>query len=289
MIYLEKMKYIYLILLLTFLSCNLKKNKEEKIAEVKQSSIINDTISQRQKELNYIKRRNANAKYFKNKEINDNTDNQMTDSILALENLLKEILVDTKIKDINKNGKINIQTFFQELGVGMLDGLRDYKKGLATLCITDFIFLNHFKEQYNTQQNYNFNKLSESELEGIFSEAFAANHVITGVHSFKIKGKENMQGYGMISVDAQDIGSFTPNTLYAIVVVNNYIYLMNKSIEKDVNPIEKCTKIWENVDSSFEERVWKNYCKCYKEEFVKSEQALYLEEEIKKMIKTITE
>ena len=150
-----------IISIIFFTTCSqTKKNQKEKpetlVTETKEldNSKTSSKISQEEnkknenkKELNYIKRRNLNVEYFKNKEFNDRTFKQNRDSLFALEKLLKNILISTKVNDINKKGKINLETFLPELGFGMLDGLTTYDKEVSILCTTNFIFSDFFIKQ----------------------------------------------------------------------------------------------------------------------------------------------
>ncbi|MBO0592886.1 hypothetical protein I2486_15890 [Cellulophaga sp. E16_2] len=151
------MKYIFIILLFLFISCNGQKNNTDTIknSEEKQSPTTIDGQNRLEKELHYIKQRNSNVDYFKNKEINDKIGHQMNDSILALEKLLKNILSTTRIPNLTKNGQINLQTFYPEMGFGMLDGLWVEKEETMLLCISDYIFYDFFPE-------YKFENLSPS-------------------------------------------------------------------------------------------------------------------------------
>ena len=186
----------------------------------------------------------------------------MNDSLFALEKLLKSILIPTKVKDINKTGKINLETFLPELGFGMLDGLTTYEKGISTLCTTSFIFSDYFKKQ-----GYKIDNISKSQIEDIFTNAFASDYTITGIQSFKINEKENIKTYGMISIDGQDIGPFKPNTLYVLASIEDNIYLIRKSINNELIGLEKCDAIWSNTDRESEDKTWRRYCECYKQEF----------------------
>ena len=280
------MKYIYLVLFTAIFSCN----GQEKNNDFKSNSKIsllaksNENEIKREQELNYIKRRNSNIAYFEEKEYNDRTYKQVNDSLLALEKLLQHILIPTRVQEINETGKINLETFLPELGFGMLDALTVYEKEISILCTTNFIFSDYFKEQ-----GYNFNNITENKIEDILSYAFASDYVITGIHSYKINQTENIQAYGMISIDGQDIGPFKPNSLYALVIIEDNMYLISKSIKKELEGIEKCERIWNNVDSESEDKTWENYCECYQREFTNNEQLLPLKKEIEKMVNLVIE
>lgn len=279
------MKY-YLILCLAIFSCNKQGNNNALKSNPKISQKIkeDDNINKREQELNYIKRRNSNIKHFKNQEFNNRTYKEMNDSLFALEKLLKNILIPTKVKDINKKGEINLQTFLPELGFGMLDALTTYEKEVSILCTTSFIFSDFFKEQ-----GYKIDNISETNIEDIFSNAFAASYTITSIHSFKINEKENVNIYGIVSIDGQDIGPFKPNTLYALTVIEDNIYLIRKSISQELKELEKCMTIWNNTDGKSEDEIWKEYYDCYRKEFAHNEQFIPLKKEIEEMIKLIVE
>ncbi|MFI8606600.1 hypothetical protein ACIGCP_19185 [Cellulophaga baltica] len=280
------MKYIYLVLFTAIFSCNGQEGNNDFKSNSKISLLAkgNENEIKREQELNYIKRRNSNIAYFEEKEYNDRTYKQVNDSLLALEKLLQHILIPTRVQEINETGKINLETFLPELGFGMLDALTVYEKDISILCTTNFIFSDYFKEQ-----GYNFNNITENKIEDIFSYAFASDYVITGIHSYKINQTENIQAYGMISIDGQDIGPFKPNSLYALVIIEDNMYLISKSIKKELEGIKKCESIWNNVDSESEDKTWENYCECYQREFTNNEQLLPLKKEIEKMVNLIIE
>ncbi|SNR14158.1 hypothetical protein [Tenacibaculum jejuense] len=271
------MKYINLIFILILFSCNGQtKNKELQKNKEQPKSVKTSNQNQHTKELSYIKRRNKNIKFFKNKEFSDRVDRQMNDSLQALEKLLKDILTDTKIENISKTGHINLETFFDELGFGKLDALGTYNKKVSKLCTTKFLFSDYFKKERYDLQDFN-----ESDLENILTAAFASSYVITGVYTFEIKSDPNIKAYGMISIDGQDIGPFNPNNLYLVASTKEHIYLVSKGMEKEFKQIEKCSEIWKNVDS--ENKAWKAYCECYKREIPNHEQLLSIKEEIQEI------
>lgn len=292
------MKYIYLILCILFFSCD-KKPKSNTITAISKKSQNLEAITKVEekidpkirlkKELNYLKRRDINVAYFKNKEINDKISKEMNDSLLVLEKLLKDILTNTKIKELDKKGKINLETFFPEVGFGMLDGLLMSKETTIFLCTSKFIFSDYFFKNKKDQ----FNKLTPSNLEGIFNEAFYNNANVTNLSSFKITTEIGYQAYGMIGLGAQDTGAWPPNALHVLVLVDDVVYLLYKPIKKKLKDFEYCTNIWNstyiNDDSESEERAWKQYCNCYQKEFKNSEQFLTLKKEIDAMLKLITQ
>ncbi|WP_324027843.1 hypothetical protein QSV08_07820 [Maribacter sp. BPC-D8] len=278
------MKYIYLVLFLIIVSCNekVKNNDLKESSKISQKIKKNDNENKRKEELTYVRKRNSTSEYFENKEFNDSIYDEMNDSILVLEKLLQHIILPTKVEDINKTGQINLETFLPEIGFGMLDGLITYKEEVSLLCTTSFIFSDYFKDQ-----GYKIDNISESEIEDIFSSAFASDYVITSIKTFKINVKENIQAYGMISLDGQDIGPFKPNALYALVSYEDNIYLINKSIKRELKGLEKCTTIGNNEYEESEEKAWKHYCECYEQQFSHNEQFLPLKKEIEEMIKLV--
>jgi len=276
------MKYLSLFLLLITLSCNKQQNNIDQINNVDLAYNTQQTNTQntRKKELEYIKRRDVDLTYFENKEISDLRDNEMRDSLVALENILKDILIDTRLKDLKTTGKINLQTFYQEIGFGMLDGLITLKESTGIIVTSKYLFNDFFP-------GYQFDSLTPDEIENSMGYAFASNHVITNITSFKIDNEQGISAYGMISIDAQDIGPFTPNTLYVIAQIDNNIYLVSKPIETELQPLNDCTVLWKNTTSYNEDKTWDNYCDCYKREIKKDTQFLDLKAEINKMLQEI--
>ena len=274
------MKYFYLILLLIIFSCQKKGEKvQDKSVEI---TIINKKKDSYQessfKELSYIKRRNSNVKYFKDKEINDDISNEMNDSILLLERHLKEILTNLKLEEIKEKGRINLETFFPELGFGMLDGLFITREKETIICTSNYIF----SEFYS---GYQLNKLLPSELEDVFQKAFASDYAITNIHSFKVENFD-VPAYCVISIDGQDIGPFPPNALYVLISIENNVYLIQREL-KEFKSIQNCTNLWGDLNGESEEEIWKDYCKCYAKEFKNNEQYSFLEKEINEMLEIV--
>ena len=276
----KEMKYFYLILLLIIFSCQKKGEKvQDKSVEI---TIINKKKDSYQessfKELSYIKRRNSNVKYFKDKEINDDISNEMNDSILLLERHLKEILTNLKLEEIKEKGRINLETFFPELGFGMLDGLFITREKETIICTSNYIF----SEFYS---GYQLNKLLPSELEDVFQKAFASDYAITNIHSFKVENFD-VPAYCVISIDGQDIGPFPPNALYVLISIENNVYLIQREL-KEFKSIQNCTNLWGDLNGESEEEIWKDYCKCYAKEFKNNEQYSFLEKEINEMLEIV--
>jgi len=276
----KEMKYFYLILLLIIFSCQKKGEKvQDKSVEI---TIINKKKDSYQessfKELSYIKRRNSNVKYFKDKEINDDISNEMNNSILLLERHLKEILTNLKLEEIKEKGRINLETFFPELGFGMLDGLFITREKETIICTSNYIF----SEFYS---GYQLNKLLPSELEDVFQKAFASDYAITNIHSFKVENFD-VPAYCVISIDGQDIGPFPPNALYVLISIENNVYLIQREL-KEFKSIQNCTNLWGDLNGESEEEIWKDYCKCYAKEFKNNEQYSFLEKEINEMLEIV--
>jgi len=274
------MKYFYLILLLIIFSCQKKGEKvQDKSVEI---TIINKKKDSYQessfKELSYIKRRNSNVKHFKDKEINDDISNEMNDSILLLERHLKEILTNLKLEEIKEKGRINLETFFPELGFGMLDGLFITREKETIICTSNYIF----SEFYS---GYQLNKLLPSELEDVFQKAFASDYAITNIHSFKVENFD-VPAYCVISIDGQDIGPFPPNALYVLISIENNVYLIQREL-KEFKSIQNCANLWGDLNGESEEEIWKDYCKCYAKEFKNNEQYSFLEKEINEMLEIV--
>jgi hypothetical protein len=294
------MRYAYLVLALLFVACNTKQ-PGDKATSIQENS--------HQGELDYLKRRDMNLEYFNNKAITDTLYEQMNDSLIVLEKLLRNILSDTKIDSINVKGKINLETLFpHELGYGMLDGLITHNQSLHVFCTTKIIFLDYYKNDPVNKTD----DLAPTELEVFFNDAFCGGHAsITNLTSYRVVSTNGIQAYGMIGNVAQDIGPYLPNHMYVFVSTDDHIYLIQKPIRHKLHELSICKNAWDSLyrrsrdkydmyrasnrtdkssmkeATALEEKAWHDYCECYRKNFQYDKQFPLLKKEIDEMVKLI--
>jgi hypothetical protein len=261
-------------------------------------SACNSSGNKTNKEFEYLKVRNSYVQYFeKFYENNSNPDwtkidKQDNDSLLVLEKMLREILKDADIDSIGKYGKINLETLTPELGFGRLDGLVLNKYSSPQIFVTSkTLFFDYFKSQHiNSIQNLTSKQLSDI-FSSLISEAGA-----TVLYSEKMYSNKNSEVYGSIGTIDQGIGTFLPDNIFVLVVKGNYVYIIQKYLDKPINEMSKCQAIYDSMyintqkyydryiasnltdETAFnkkvelEETAWNKYCECYQENFKSDEQ-----------------
>jgi len=298
-----------LILTLGFISaCNLSNNKTNSISRLPTEQ---DSSGQTNKELEYLKTRNSYVQYFE-KIYENNPDwtkigKQDNDSLLVLEKMLKEILKDAGIDSIIKYGKINLETLTPELGFGMLDGLVLNKNSSLQIFVTSkTLFFNYFKsQQINSIQNLTSKQLSDI-FSSLISDAFA-----TVFYSEKIPSNKNSEVYGSIGTIGQDIGRFPPDNIFVLVANEDYIYIIQKYLDKPINEMRECQAIYDSIyinsqkyfdvyiasnltdktafnkKVELEETAWNKYCECYQKNFKSDEQYDNVLKQIEKIVQYV--
>jgi len=298
----SKLLYILTILLLTSCSSSTDKNKENNASEL---------TDRKNKELEYLKVRDNYINRFKIINVKNRdwakTDKQDNDSLLVLEKLLREILKDSKIDSVGKYGKINLETLQQDLGFGMLDGLvlnKYSSNSLQIFVTTKTLFHNFFKSsQISSIDNLN-PRLLDDVLTALVSDAHSSVFYSENIHSSKC----NIV-YGGIQTISQDIGRFTPDIIFVLISNGDYVYIIQKYLDKPINGIKDCQFIYDSIygysdkyyseyensnlqDTTafnnkieFEVTAWEKYCDCYQNNFRTDNQF----ESILKQIKSIVE
>jgi hypothetical protein len=267
-------------------------------------------FGQTNNELEYLKFRDNYISYFKNtSEINRDwtkIDKQDNDSILVLEKMLREVLKGSKNDSVVKYGKINIETLQQDLGFGMLDGLVLNKNSSNTLQIfvtSKTLFFDCFK----SQQINSIDNLAPRQFDDILTALVSDAHA-TVFYSEKISSNKRIQVYGGILTITQDIGRFTPDIIFTLISNGNYIYIIQKYLDKPIHEMKECQAIYDSIYSNskeyfkayqasylqdttafnkttkMEEIAWNKYCECYQKNFRTDEQFEPIIRQIKNMV-----
>lgn len=281
-----------LFFILTLTSCNLgerknsiRQNRVESIPTFSQTNVDG-------KEAKYIKTRDRYANYFKTSEENHYNqallDKQDNDSLLVLENLLKDILKDVNFDDISKNGKINLETLLPELGFGNLDGLvlnkNNVKRNSSQIVVTTkTLFFDYFKGQINS-----LDSLSKEQLDNIFTSAFGGGEAHATIFSIvKKTNSKSCQTYGCIGSFGQESGELAPDCILVIASKESYIYIFLEYLNESIKELRACQSISDSLNSlfmkykqqydssiqkdkslinkavDFQDAAWKQYCECY--------------------------
>jgi hypothetical protein len=159
--------------------------------------------------------------------------------------MLREILKDSKIDSVGKYGKINLETLQQDLGFGMLDGLvlnKYSSNSLQIFVTTKTLFHNFFKSsKISSIDNLN-PKLLDDVLTALVSDAHS-----TVFYSEKIPSSKSNIVYGGIQTISQDIGRFTPDIIFVLISNGDYVYIIQKYLDKPINGIKDCQFIYDSI------------------------------------------
>lgn len=280
----KEISALFLILALT--SCNfeerknpIKQNQAENSPTLFQTSLVG-------KELEYSKLRDRYVKYFEaSTEKNQDwaiLDKQDTDSLLVLEQMLKEILKDVSIDSIYENGRINLVTLLPDMGFGGLDGLLLHKNNTVIVVTTKALFFDYFK-------GYPINSLDSlttEQLDNIFNSALGRGEVHTTIFSIVRKSfTKSGQTYGCIGSLAQESGA--PDQILVLALNEDYIYIFTEYLDNSIEELRKCESTLDSLNSlsneylkryyastqkdksplnkavDFQAAAWKQYCECY--------------------------
>lgn len=302
--------FLYILTIFFLMSCTDRTDKKKENIINGQTDIYKEQSGLTNKELEYLKVRNDHVRYFN--KLSENNQNwteiykQDNDSLLVLEKMLREILIDSRIDSISKFGKINLETLTPEMGSGMLDGLKMNKKSKNIFVTSKALFLDYFK----SQQIHSTDNLTSKQLSDIFS-ALISDARATVFYSEKLASNNGQIIYGSIGTIAQDIGSFPPDNVYVLVANHDFIYIIQKYSEKPINIISKCQTIYDSIynksekyfdeyqasnledksaiDKKFEveEIAWDKYCECYQENFKNDKQYNTVQKQMEKLAKYV--
>jgi len=246
------------------------------------------------KELEYNKTRDSYTNYFKisreNQYDQDLLDKQDQDSLLVLEEMLREILKDSRIDGISKNGKINLETLQPDMGFGGLDGLVLNKNNVVKnapeiVVTTKTLFFNYFKgNRINS-----LDSLTTEQLDNIFTSALGRGEVHATTFSIVRKSfTKSGQTYGCIGSLGQESGEFLPPDCILVLALNEgYIYIFIEYLDISIKELRECQSISDSLYSlsneysqqydasiekdkslinkavDFQEAAWEQYCECY--------------------------
>ena len=293
----------YILTILLLISC---KNMNDK----KKENITNEQTCQIITEIDYLKVRNEYIQHFKN--IIENAQDwngiykQDTDSLLVLEKMLRELMKNSRIDSVAKFGKINLETLTPELGFGLLDGLALNNNSSKIFVTTKVLFLDYFKsQQFKTIDN-----LTSKELSDIFSALFSDART-TVFYSEQYSSNKYSKVYGSVGTIAQDIGRFPPDNIFVLIADEDYIYIIQKHLDKSIIEISECQAIYDSIyknsqiqfekykasdltdkkalDKSFElqETAWNKYCECYQENFRTCEEFDWVQKQIENIVQYV--
>ena len=259
-------------------------------------------ISQTASEQKYLKARDSYIKYFSSKDWNDFFFEQEKDSLDDLEKKLRDVMKDSPIH--NTTAKINLETLFEGIGFGMLDGLTFHNDSLRIFYTTKNLFMQYFHDRRLNK----IDLLTPEELENIFQSTFYSDAALTNFTFLKISQAIDVQAYGMVGTVAQDIGPLLPQYILVFISKGNFIYMIEKDIKNQISEIPACKSVWESNylksennfkeyqqsnlkdtlaikrDFNAEELAWDQYCECYRKKLSTTAQFIIIKKQMDTMV-----
>jgi hypothetical protein len=195
--------------------------------------IFVSTFGQTNQELEYLKTRNNYINYFKSIVSNTHSDDdwskldrQMDTSFLVLEKMLREIMNDSNIDSISKNGIINLRTLLEgDLGFGNLDGLILDKDSLQFFVTSKFLFKDYFKkENWSSTDN-----LTPQQFDNILTSALGGGDARTEtLFAEKVSSANNSIVYYITGGFGQEDAPLMGKYIFLFAQKEDYVYIIWK-------------------------------------------------------------
>lgn len=168
-----------------------------------------------------------------------------------LEDLITPIIGEVKVAGFSQQGTINLETLVEDIGFGMVDGLKYSQKKfnheLPTLFVTTKSLLANYL-QSNPEYPKELSLLAESGKFGsstnFYSEVFDSDASVTNYMELPIKpAKGQAFARAYIGIFSQDIGpSFPPYQIFVIASRKDKIYLITATAKTKIEQIPQCKK-----------------------------------------------
>jgi hypothetical protein len=201
-------------------------------------------------------------------------------ALFQLELELKEILKESRFESIGHN---NLETLLGFLGFGMMDGMSFRKDSALQIFYTSKALF----EAYVGDKEIHLKKLSPAALAKIFMNAFQSDAFVSNFSLVDLGDMDGAQAIGMVGTWSQDIGPFTPQFIFVLVVKGKFVYMAELELSRPIEEIPKCRLIWEEahrgepeITMQFEEQVFSQYCECYQKELTHTPQFESLKEQM---------
>jgi len=183
-------------------------------------------------ESDYLKKRDEYIKRLQRIQklkstVDDSLSNAERQAMSELEGKLKTILKTSRFSD---KGKINLETLLGFQGFGLLDGLNFNKDSLHISYTSKNLFFEYFHPEGNQ-----FDRLSPEAFENIFQSAYQFDARVTNFSFVKIHSTDSFGAYGMIAGHSQITGRFTPQFIYVLVSMGDYVYMAQKELTRQRN------------------------------------------------------
>ena len=290
------MKNSYLLLLMAIiLSCNSRQDKNTAHdSTLIQTNYPKDSMLGRgtfldDKELEYIKTRDRQVEYFQKhsdpKVGFEKLEKQHKDSLLELERIMREIMKDSRVSD----GQNNLLVLYNDMGFDILDGLYGIHDSMGLFGITKNLFFYYFMDNKINQ----LDQLTLTDFDKILNSAFASDAHITPLTTIRLPSENNVQAYGIVTYEAQDIGPFSPDEIYVFVANDKYVYIASRKLDVKLDEVKACRHIWDSLiakpgaDDNMEDYAQDKYCECCQQGYQNEPQFDNIKKEMETMVQHI--
>ena len=90
-------------------------------------------------------------------------------------------------------------------------------------------------------------QLTSTDFSKILTSAFSSGAAISALTTIKLPSKNNVQAYGVVTYEAQDIGPFPPDGIYVFVANDKYVYMAGRKLDVKLDEVKECRKIWDSL------------------------------------------
>lgn len=162
-----------------------------------------------------------------------------------LENQLRTIIGPIDIEGFPKQGKINLETLFPEVGFGQIDGLRFDSDREYLFVTTETLLKNYLIKHPKLPKNVP--ELSKNA--DFFSLVFYSDAAVNFYAKVPVKrAKGQTYAHAFLGIAAQDIGPFIPKEIYVLVAKRNKIFLVYAPTTIEVSEIQECKMEWDKFE-----------------------------------------
>ena len=207
-------------------------------------------------------------------------------ALAKLEKQLQLIIGPVNVAHFPIRGKINLETLYQDVGFGQVDGLRFDSKH-ERLFVTTTGLLNRYVQQHKELPT-ELSKLAKAE--DFYSLVFEYDVAATHFAEVPIRTTNDKSfAYAFLGLWAQDIGIFLPKHLFVFFVNGDRVFVVSAEVQSQVNQIAECKEVWDKfeiksdaafatyraselkdqkaIDDSFryDQEGFKAYCSCFQQ------------------------
>lgn len=272
--------------------------------------IFVSTFGQTNQELEYFKTRNNYIDYFKSIVSNTHSNDdwyelgrQMDTSFVVLEKMLREIMKDSHIDSISKDGRISLSSLLEgDLGFGCLDGLILDIDSLQFFVTSKFLFREYFKKEiWNSTDN-----LTPQQFDNILTFALGGwDARIETLFAEKVSSAKNSIVYYIIGGFGQEDVPLMGKCIFLFAIKEDYVYIIWKYDQ--LAELQLCKSIYDKTYSSaqkyyerydasnlndtaslyqafaIEADASEKYCECYQKNFLSDSQFEGFEKQMRKI------